>query len=61
MDTTRIEDELEIALGRVGCPDPTVTIELAEQLPRLDTGKLKRFVALHDATITSNLPSSNTV
>lgn len=61
VDTTRIEDELQIALGRVGCPDPTVTIELAEQLPRLDTGKLKRFVALDDATITSNFPGSNTV
>jgi phenylacetate-coenzyme A ligase PaaK-like adenylate-forming protein len=61
VDTTHIEDELQIALEHVGCPDPTVTIELAEQLPRLDTGKLRRFVPLHDATITSNLPSSNTL
>jgi phenylacetate-CoA ligase len=48
VDTTRIERDLQAALNRLGCPHPAVTTEIVEQLPRLDTGKLKRFVPLND-------------
>lgn len=46
MDTRHIEEDLENALEQLGCPQPAVTTTLVPQLPRLDTGKLKRFVAL---------------
>jgi phenylacetate-coenzyme A ligase PaaK-like adenylate-forming protein len=46
VDTAAIEREITDALGRLGCVRPLVTTRLADELPRLDTGKLKRFVAL---------------
>jgi len=49
VDARGIERDLEAALERLGCPRPAVTTKLLPQLPRLDTGKLKRFVPLHDA------------
>jgi phenylacetate-coenzyme A ligase PaaK-like adenylate-forming protein len=48
VNTTPIERNLQAALERLGCPHPAVTTEIVEQLPRLDTGKLKRFVPLND-------------
>ncbi len=47
VDTGRVAAEIQVALGRLGCPGPTVTIEPVERLPRLQTGKLKRFVPLN--------------
>jgi phenylacetate-CoA ligase len=48
VDATRIERDLQAALERLGCPHPAVTTEIVERLPRLATGKLKRFVPLDD-------------
>ena len=46
LEPGRLEQVLRDALGGLGCPDPEVTTQLVEELPRLATGKLKRFVAL---------------
>jgi hypothetical protein len=37
-------------MRRLGHPDPVITTTLTEELPRLATGKLKRFVPLAPET-----------
>ena len=38
--------KLQEALARLGCPEPTVTVNVVDEIPRLATGKLKRFLVL---------------
>jgi phenylacetate-CoA ligase len=45
-DVERLTHKLQEALTRSGCPEPTVTVTLVESIPRLATGKLKRFLTL---------------
>jgi len=44
VDFNRIERDLESALTKLGCKHPTVTARSVDAVPRLNTGKLKRFV-----------------
>ena len=46
VDAEGLARRAEQALGRLGCPGPLVTARIVEQIPRLATGKLKRFVPL---------------
>src|ERR1035437_39087 len=46
VDAAGLARGAEQALGRLGCAGPVVTVRIVEQIPRLATGKLKRFVAL---------------
>jgi phenylacetate-coenzyme A ligase PaaK-like adenylate-forming protein len=46
VDLIRLTGKLEDALARAGCSGPAVTVSTAEHIPRLATGKLKRFVPL---------------
>ena len=46
LDVEQLNRTLQAALARAGCPEPLVTITLVESIPRLATGKLKRFLAL---------------
>ena len=49
LDTRRIAEEVRQALGDVGLAHPAIAVERVERIPRLETGKLKRFVPLaHD-------------
>jgi phenylacetate-coenzyme A ligase PaaK-like adenylate-forming protein len=45
-DVERLNRKLQQALARAGCPEPTVTVTVVESIPRLATGKLKRFLVL---------------
>jgi len=45
-DVESLEHKLGEALARAGCPDPVVTITVVGSIPRLATGKLKRFLVL---------------
>jgi phenylacetate-CoA ligase len=44
VDLNRLERDLESALAKLGCEHPTVTARRVDALPRLETGKLKRFL-----------------
>jgi phenylacetate-coenzyme A ligase PaaK-like adenylate-forming protein len=44
VDLRRLERDAEAALRKVGCARPAVTARCVDTLPRLATGKLKRFV-----------------
>jgi phenylacetate-coenzyme A ligase PaaK-like adenylate-forming protein len=46
VDIDSLTRKLQEALARSGCPEPTVTVTVVESIPRLATGKLKRFLAL---------------
>ena len=46
IDVESLNHRLEKALARSGCPEPTVTVTVVESIPRLATGKLKRFLPL---------------
>ena len=46
VDPIRLSGQLEDALARAGCSEPSVTVSTADSIPRLATGKLKRFVPL---------------
>jgi hypothetical protein len=46
LEPGRLEQVLRDALAGLGCPGPEVTTQLVEELLRLATGKLKRFVPL---------------
>ncbi len=46
IDTDEIASEIAGALGRSGLQQPCVVIEPAANIPRLATGKLKRFIPL---------------
>jgi phenylacetate-CoA ligase len=45
-DPENLSLELQAALVRSGCPEPAVTVTVVESIPRLATGKLKRFLVL---------------
>jgi phenylacetate-CoA ligase len=45
-DVESLERKLQHALARAGCPEPAVTVTVVGSIPRLATGKLKRFLAL---------------
>jgi phenylacetate-CoA ligase len=45
-DVESLERKLGEALARAGCPEPAVTVTVVESIPRLATGKLKRFLVL---------------
>ena len=44
VDLNRLARDLESALAKLGCEHPTVTVRRVDALPRLATGKLKRFL-----------------
>jgi phenylacetate-CoA ligase len=44
VDLNRLGRDLESALAKLGCEHPTVTTRRVDALPRLETGKLKRFL-----------------
>jgi phenylacetate-coenzyme A ligase PaaK-like adenylate-forming protein len=46
VDTEGLAYRAEHALGRLGAAGPLITTRIVEQMPRLATGKLKRFVPL---------------
>jgi phenylacetate-coenzyme A ligase PaaK-like adenylate-forming protein len=46
VDTADLARKLQEAMARAGCSDPAVTVTTVEQIPRLMTGKLKRFLTL---------------
>jgi len=45
-DLERLSRTLQEALARSGCSEPAVTVTVVESIPRLSTGKLKRFLVL---------------
>ena len=45
-DSAALSRRVVEVLSRSGCPDPTATITRVEEIPRLATGKMKRFVPL---------------
>jgi acyl-coenzyme A synthetase/AMP-(fatty) acid ligase len=45
-DTQRLQDELRHGLEQLGLQHPEITITTVPQLPRQDTGKIKRFLPL---------------
>ncbi len=45
-DVESLTRRLQEALARSGCPEPAVTITMVGSIPRLATGKLKRFIVL---------------
>jgi phenylacetate-coenzyme A ligase PaaK-like adenylate-forming protein len=45
-DAESLDRKLQEALARLGCPEPTVTVTVVDSIPRLATGKLKRFLVL---------------
>lgn len=45
-DVESLNRKLQEALARSGCPEPAVTVTVAGSIPRLATGKLKRFLVL---------------
>jgi phenylacetate-CoA ligase len=46
LDSAALSRKLEEALSRSGCHDPAVTVTRVAEIPRLVTGKLKRFLPL---------------
>jgi len=46
VEPERLRQSLREALGELGCHAPEVTTQFVDELPRLATGKLKRFVPL---------------
>jgi phenylacetate-CoA ligase len=46
VDEQRIARKLEDALRHLGCQQAEITVKLAERLPRLQSGKLQRFIPL---------------
>jgi phenylacetate-coenzyme A ligase PaaK-like adenylate-forming protein len=50
VDTDALESRIEAALRDLGLPSPRVTIGIVDRVDRQGSGKLKRFVALHDAS-----------
>jgi len=46
LDVESLNHKLQEALARSGCPEPSVTVTVVESIPRLATGKLKRFLVL---------------
>lgn len=51
VDDARVARSLEEALRELGHLQPHVTVELVERIPRLETGKLQRFIPrLHQAS-----------
>jgi phenylacetate-CoA ligase len=46
VDVESLARKLQDALARLGLPDPTVTVTVVDSIPRLATGKLKRFLVL---------------
>ena len=46
VDPDEIAREIAAALGRSGLDQPVVLVEPAASIPRLATGKLKRFIPL---------------
>ena len=46
VDVEGLEHTLQEALARSGCSEPAVTVTAVESIPRLATGKLKRFLTL---------------
>jgi phenylacetate-CoA ligase len=46
VDVESLNHKLQEALARSGFPEPTVTVTVVESIPRLATGKLKRFLVL---------------
>ena len=44
VDLNRRGRDLESALAKLGCEHPTITTRRVDALPRLETGKLKRFL-----------------
>jgi phenylacetate-CoA ligase len=44
VDLNRLGRDLESALSKLGCEHPTITARRVDALPRLETGKLKRFL-----------------
>jgi phenylacetate-coenzyme A ligase PaaK-like adenylate-forming protein len=45
-DVERLTRKLQEALASSGCRDPAVTVTVVDSIPRLATGKLKRFLVL---------------
>lgn len=45
-DVESLNHKLREALARSGCPEPAVTVTVVGSIPRLATGKLKRFLVL---------------
>jgi phenylacetate-CoA ligase len=45
-DVASLDRRLQEALARSGCHEPSVTVTVVESIPRLATGKLKRFLVL---------------
>jgi len=43
-DVESLARKLEETLARSGCPEPSVTVTVVGSIPRLATGKLKRFL-----------------
>jgi phenylacetate-coenzyme A ligase PaaK-like adenylate-forming protein len=46
VDVESLNRKLQEALARSGCLEPAVTVTVVESIPRLATGKLKRFLSL---------------
>jgi len=46
LDTATLSRKLAEALDRAGCTEPTVTVTHVEEIHRLSTGKMKRFLPL---------------
>jgi len=46
VDVDGLHQKLQEALARAGLPEPTVTVTMVESIPRLATGKLKRFLVM---------------
>jgi len=44
VDLETLRRKLEDALARSGCLEPAVTVAVVKSIPRLPTGKLKRFL-----------------
>jgi phenylacetate-CoA ligase len=45
-DLESLERKLQEALARSGCPEPAAMVTVVGSIPRLATGKLKRFLVL---------------
>jgi len=59
VDLKRVERDLESALARLGCEQPTVTARRVDALPRLETGKLKRFLPSEESRLRARLSTSS--
>jgi len=46
VDIDSLTGKLQEALASSGCPEPTVTVTMVKDIPRLATGKVKRFLTL---------------